>query len=198
MAKLADIFGRMVGDTYTGAMIADYMAEHVKPSVDELAKFEGVDTEMAKTLLMVMEGSAEYLAGTKAVCVTRPDIIASQLAWLRWEERENCVVITLDSSYHIIGKHTVTIGLANQTLVDPREVFRFAILDNATCIIIGHNHPSGCLEPSRDDISLTRVIAAAGRIMKIPLLDHVIVSRSGFTSICNRHPELFEVPATSF
>ena len=198
MATLAVIFGRMVGDTYTGERIADYMAEHVKPIVDDLAKFEGVDTEMAKTLIMVMEGSAEYLAGTRAISVTRPDTIASQLAWLRWEERENCVAITLDSSNHIIGKHTVTIGLANQTLVDPREVFRFAILDNAASIIVGHNHPGGSLEPSKGDISLTRVIAAAGRIMKIPLLDHVIVSRSGFTSICNRYPELFELPATSF
>jgi DNA repair protein RadC len=66
-------------------------------------------------------------------------------------------------------------------------------LDNAVSIIVAHNHPSGNSEPSGQDIAVTRIINAACKIMKMPCLDHIVISRSGFTSIHRLHPEHFEI-----
>lgn len=190
---LAEIFGRIIGDEYTGIRVADYLAENPHAKVNDLVKFRGVGMENAKTIMMVMESSAEYLAGTNAVSVTEPSTIVNHLSWMRWEQQENLAVVTLDSANHIINKHMVTKGLVNEGPFHPREILRHAILDNAVRIIVAHNHPSGSSEPSDEDIAVTRVIIAACKIMKIPCLDHIVISRSGFNSICRMHPELFEL-----
>lgn len=195
MASLAEIFGRIIGDEYTGVRVADYLAENPYAKANDLVKFRGVGMNVANTLLMVMESSAEYLAGTRATPVTEPSRIVNTLAWMRWEHQENMVVVTLDNHNNIIGKHIVTKGLVNETKCAPRESFRFAILDNAVSVIFAHNHPSGDTDPSQQDIALTRVLVASGKILKIPVLDHIVIGRSGFISICHQNPELFEVPA---
>ena len=193
MASLAEIFGRIVGDEYTGVCIADYLSENPHAKANDLVKFRGVGMNVANTLLMVMESSAEYLAGTRAVSVNSPDVIAHQFSWMRWEMQEHFVLVSLDSQNHIINKHMVTKGLVNEVKVAPRETFRFAIMDNAVSVIIAHNHPSGNTEPSREDLNITRVLCASGKILEIPVLDHIIVSRSGCTSIRHMYPEIFEL-----
>ena len=190
---LAEIFGRIIGDEYTGIRVADYLAENPHAKVNDLVKFRGVGMENAKTIMMVMESSAEYLAGTNAVSVSDPSTIVNHLSWMKWEQQENLVVVTLDNANHIIGKHLVTKGLVNEGPFHPREILRYAILDNAVSIIVAHNHPSGNSEPSEQDIMVTRLINAACKIMKIPCLDHIIISRSSFTSLHRLHPELFEI-----
>lgn len=190
---LAEIFGRIIGDEYTGIRVADYLAENPHAKVNDLVKFRGVGMENAKTIMMVMESSAEYLAGTNAVSVSDPSTIVNHLSWMKWEQQENLVVVTLDSANHIIGKHLVTKGLVNEGPFHPREILRYAILDNAVSIVVAHNHPSGYSEPSGQDIAGTRIINAACKIMKMPCLDHIVISRSGFCSIHRLHPELFEI-----
>lgn len=190
---LAEIFGRIIGDEYTGIRVADYLAENPHAKVNDLVKFRGVGMENAKTIMMVMESSAEYLAGTNAVSVSDPSTIVNHLSWMKWEQQENLVVVTLDNANHIIGKHLVTKGLVNEGPFHPREILRYAILDNAVSIIVAHNHPSGNSEPSGQDIAVTRVINAACKIMKMPCLDHIVISRSGFSSLHRLHPELFEI-----
>lgn len=190
---LAEIFGRIIGDEYTGIRVADYLAENPHAKVNDLVKFRGVGMENAKTIMMVMESSAEYLAGTRAVNVADPSTIVNHLSWMKWEQQENLVVVTLDNANHIIGKHLVTKGLVNEGPFHPREILRYAILDNAVSIIVAHNHPSGNSEPSGQDIAVTRIINAACKIMKMPCLDHIVISRSGFSSIHRLHPELFEI-----
>ena len=190
---LTEIFGRIIGDEYTGIRVADYLAENPHAKVNDLVKFRGVGMEKAKTIMMVMESSAEYLAGTRAVQVADPSTIVNHLSWMKWEQQENMVVVTLDNANHIIGKHLVTKGLVNEGPFHPREILRYAILDNAVSIIVAHNHPSGNSEPSGQDIAVTRVINAACKIMKMPCLDHIVISRSGFSSLHRLHPELFEI-----
>ena len=193
MAKLAEIFGRIIGDEYTGIRVADYLSENPHAKVNDLVRFRGVGMATAKTIMMVMEGSAEYLAGTNAVSVKDPSTIVNHLSWMKWERQENLAVVTLDNANHIIDKHIVTKGLVNEGPFHPREILRHAILDNAVSIIVAHNHPSGNSEPSEQDIAVTRVITAACKIMKMPCLDHIIITRSGFCSLHVLHPELFEL-----
>ena len=192
MTKLAEIFGRIIGDEFTGIRVADYLSENPHARANDLVKFRGVGMNVATTLMMVMENSTEYLSGTSAMPIKVPEDVVSRVAWLKWEQQENLLVITLDSANHVIDKHIVTKGLVNSTPCHPREALKPAIIDNAVSIIMVHNHPSGSTEPSQDDIALTRTMVAACKIMQIYLLDHLIVTRSGFTSLNRMYPEIFE------
>lgn len=111
---------------------------------------------------------------------------------MKYEEQEHLVLVTLNSSNDVIRVHELTTGLVNQTPVHPREAFARAIEDRAVSVIFAHNHPSGSTSPSQEDISITRILCASGKILQIPVLDHIIVGRKGFTSICRLHSELFE------
>lgn len=91
--------------------------------------------------------------------------------------------ITLNGAHQIIDIHTITKGLVNRTLVHPREVFRPVLLDNATAIIVAHNHPSGNLEPSREDKDITNRLKEAGDLLGIKVLDHIIFSSNGYRSM---------------
>ena len=95
---------------------------------------------------------------------------------------ERFFVISLDSAHKIIRVRTSTKGLINRVLVHARETFRGAILDNAAGVILAHNHPSGNMEPSSEDDAITKRLVDAGQLLGIPVLDHVIVGRTGYFS----------------
>lgn len=92
-------------------------------------------------------------------------------------------VLTLNGNNRVIRSHQVTIGLLNTTQVHAREIFRPAILDAAASIMLVHNHPSGNPKPSPEDLKVTENIEAAGKLLGIKLLDHIVVARSGCISI---------------
>jgi DNA repair protein RadC len=100
--------------------------------------------------------------------------------------------MTLDGSHQTINVHEITKGLANRTLVHPREVFAPAIEDRAVAIIIAHNHPSGKTDPSGEDLDITKRLVDAGTILGIPVLDHVIVGRENYTSLKEGYSGLFD------
>jgi len=90
-------------------------------------------------------------------------------------DRENMHVLHLDVRNRVIGSERVAIGTLDSVEVHPREVFKGAILNNASRIILAHNHPSGLVTPSKADIDLTKRLGEIGKMMGIPVLDHVIV-----------------------
>jgi DNA repair protein RadC len=90
-------------------------------------------------------------------------------------DREHFVVLLLNRKNRFIGMNTVSIGSLTSAVVHPREVFKAAILANASAIICGHNHPSGDTEPSHEDRALTSRLVECGKMMDINVLDHVIV-----------------------
>jgi len=92
--------------------------------------------------------------------------------------QEQFWVILVDTKNCPIGRHRITIGTVNSTLVSPREVFRPAIVGSATSIICVHNHPSGDPAPSSSDIKITRMLSQASIQLEIPLLDHVIIGEA--------------------
>lgn len=97
--------------------------------------------------------------------------------------KEYFIVLTLNGANELIKKHVITIGLANKTQIHPREIFSEAIADRACFIIAGHNHPSGSLEPSVEDLAVTEKIKVTGDIIGIKVLDHIIFSKKGHFSI---------------
>ena len=103
------------------------------------------------------------------------------------DPRERFVAFALDTQNRPVAAHTVSVGLLNSALVHPREVFCFAILACAASIVIAHNHPSGDVEPSPEDLEVTWQLVEAGRIIGIPVRDHVIIGGEG------RYKSLLEI-----
>jgi DNA repair protein RadC len=102
------------------------------------------------------------------------------------------VLITLNGGNRVIKIRTISVGTANSTQAHPREAFAPAIEDRAVAVIFAHNHPSGSHEPSMEDLFLTQKLCEAGQILEIPVLDHLVISSSGFTSIKSCNAEFFE------
>lgn len=162
------------------------------PTLDELLKIRGLGKVKAVQILACLELSARYILSDKAVAVKNPSELAARLSYLKFEAQENFVLVSLDSSNNIIKVHNLTKGLVNQTPVHPREAFARAIEDRAVSVIFVHNHPSGSTQPSDEDYCITRVLCAAGKVIQIPVIDHIVVGKRGFFSICREHPEIFE------
>src|SRR5690348_13367460 len=153
--------------------------------VAALTSVAGVGTARATTVHAALE------LGRRMACETRDDgapvrsprdvveLFAARLQDLPVEEFH---VAVLDSQHRLERDIMVTRGILNSSLVHPREVFREAIAERAAAIILVHNHPSGDPTPSADDRVVTEQLVAAGRLLDIPVHDHVIVGRGRYTS----------------
>lgn len=118
--------------------------------------------------------------GVERVTLEGPSDVADILYhYLEHEDREHFVTLMLDVKNRVIGVHTVSIGTLNASLVSARDVFKAAILCNAASIVLGHNHPSGDVTPSPEDLHVTEILQKAGTLMDIEVLDHVIVGQEG-------------------
>lgn len=111
------------------------------------------------------------------------DVFTIVNKYLDRTDREHLVLLTLDIKNKITSINTVSIGSINTSIVHPREVFKTAILSNASSVILTHNHPSGDITPSKEDIDITNRIKECGRILGIELLDHVIIGNDKYSSL---------------
>jgi len=115
------------------------------------------------------------------------DAVKIVVEYLRGVDREHFVGLYLNSANRLIGMHTISMGILNSALVHPREVYKLAYMMSAASVIVSHNHPSGNVEPSSEDITITKQLVEAGKILGIPLHDHIIVTeRNGFVSFAER------------
>jgi DNA repair protein RadC len=102
------------------------------------------------------------------------------------EPVEIFVVAWLSSANRIIGFEKVSVGNINSSIVDPRSVFRSAIVSNSASIIVAHNHPSGNNEPSEEDISITKKLVESGKLLGVHVFDHIIFAEDTYTSFVER------------
>jgi len=132
------------------------------------------------SIKMIRESSVLY-DGRK---INTPDD-AARLGrmFLEHLDREQMIVCCLDTKNQPISVNLVSIGTLNSSIVHPREIFKVAILSNASSIIIFHNHPSGDPSPSNEDINVTERINECGKILGIDLIDHIIIGFDGFYSL---------------
>ncbi len=108
------------------------------------------------------------------------------------DAREHFITILLDARHRPIAYQITSIGTATASLVHPREVFQVAVGLGACGLIVAHNHPSGDPSPSREDESITGRLAQAGELIGIRLLDSVVVTDSGWVSLREENPHLFD------
>ena len=138
---------------------------------------KGIGGAKAATLAAVFElGHRAVKESLARVDMSTPQAVYEYLAGdLRYEQQENFVVLMLDTRRHLIRSSNISKGTLNRTMVHPRDVFREAIVSNASSIIVAHNHPSGDPTPSKLDRELTRELVNAGLTLHIPVLDHLII-----------------------
>ena len=99
--------------------------------------------------------------------------------YLQNMDREHFCVINICSDGKPININVVSVGTLNYAVIHPREVFKTAILSNAAAVILLHNHPSGCLNPSEEDLQITQRLQESGSLIGIPVVDHIIAGRHG-------------------
>ncbi len=129
--------------------------------------------------------------GGKPVSVGCPEDLEKFIEPLKILSEEHFVAYFLDARNNVTNVHVVSHGTASASLVHPREVFKGAILANAHAIIVAHNHPAGSMTPSGEDIETTGILIKAGDILGMKVIDHLIVSSSGFCSLRETHGYLW-------
>jgi DNA repair protein RadC len=161
------------------------LAALASKGVSELVRMKGIGKARGARILAAFEIGRRTASGTgeKAQKVHSPEDVAKILGpHLRDARHEVFKVILLDGGNRMIRECTVSQGTLNASLVHPREVFKAAVDHLAASVILAHNHPSGEPEPSAEDRSITVRMADAGKLMGIPVLDHVIIARNGHFS----------------
>lgn len=155
-------------------------------SIQELTRIHGIGTAKATTIIAAIElGKRVFQSRPPELAVIdTPQSAADALSHdLMWQTQERFAVLMLDVKNRLLGRKVLTIGTATETLAHPREIFREVIRQGATRLIVSHNHPSGNVEPSPEDISLTRQLLAGAQFLAIPILDHVILGNGDHSSL---------------
>ena len=132
---------------------------------------------------MVREGTRKTVSESHEPLITAKSVYQYVRAGLENKDREFFVSILFDTRLVPMGVNLVAIGGLNYAVIQPREVFKAAVLASASSLIIAHNHPSGDVGPSKEDIKLTKNLLQAGKILDIPVNDHIIVGRNRYYSM---------------
>jgi DNA repair protein RadC len=177
-----------------GQYLLQTLAEHHREPLmvlrditcQELMTIPGVGPAKAATILAALELGKRVFSGRSPTrtCIDSPQAAADALSQdLMWEDEERFAVLLLDVKNRLLGTQLLTIGTATETLANPRDIFRAVLRQGGTRVIIAHNHPSGNVEPSQEDLSLTRKLLQGAQVLNIPLLDHLILGNGEHCSL---------------
>ena len=160
-----------------------------RQSIQSLMQIQGVGPAKASQLTASFEigRRVESQGEQDRIQVKTPEDVANRYGpHMRDLRTEIFKVVLLNTANIILCDYTISEGGLAASIVEPRAVFQKAILDNAASVICLHNHPSGNPEPSREDIRVTRQLVEAGKIMGIPVHDHLIIAGKTYTSLAER------------
>jgi DNA repair protein RadC len=173
------------------ALLRTYRSLHSTSTreLKQLTRVVGIGPAKAVQLIAAFEIGRRVEAqrgGTRVQVSSPEDVAAAYGPLMRDLKKEIFKVVLLNTANVIIGDYTISEGGLAASIVEPRAVFQRAILENAAAIICLHNHPSGNPEPSREDIRITRQLVEAGKLMGVPVHDHLIIAGTGYTSLAER------------
>lgn len=183
---LATIIGegpaRVIAEEFRGDYTRLYRAEK-----EELMALDGIDELTAEKVRAVINFSEVLYTGHRreeAVCVDNPKDAAKYItAKLSHKEEEYFMVLLLDNTYHIVDEDIISKNTDNQTSCNPRQLFKKAIRKGCKNIMLAHNHPSGDLRASKNDILTTQRLLKVGLFLGIDIVDHIIVGRGEYNSM---------------
>lgn len=154
-------------------------------SYEEMTKISGIGKVKAIQLKCIAELSnriTAYKYEKQVVLRDAHSIAVYYMEQLRHESQEHLIVCMFDSKCKLIGDEVITKGSVNSSIVPPREIFLSALKKKAVHIVLLHNHPSGVALPSAEDTEVTERIAQAGKLLDIPLSDHIIIGDHNYFS----------------
>ena len=143
-----------------------------------LKNIHGIGNAKLSTILAAFELGRRYY-GVGGEKIRHPSDIIPFLRHYSVRKQEQFICASLNGAHEILAIRVVSVGTLTHTLVHPREVFADPLADRAATVILAHNHPSGALEPSAEDLNLTKRLCEAGRLLGIEVLDHIILSPNG-------------------
>lgn len=176
-----DVMAQKINDVLTDSNIDDV--------VKNLLSVKGVGQGKALAVAAALELGRRHCSHLKALIQTPEDILPYVQNYAMCA-KEHFVMITLNGGHEIIKIHLISVGTVSKTIIHPREVFREAIKENASSIVICHNHPSGNCVPSDEDIETTKFLIKASNLIGIPILDHIIFDCDSYYSFLE-HEFLF-------
>jgi len=156
-------------------------------TLDELQSVKGIGKTKAITVLAAIElGERVLKQELDKIPIYSPNDVYELLKYdLQGLKQEVLMALYLDLKSNLITKKVIFKGSLNQSLIHPREIFKYAVKFSAYNLILVHNHPSGDPTPSNQDIEVTEIIKKAGDILQIKVIDHVIIGGNSYTSIIN-------------
>jgi DNA repair protein RadC len=148
---------------------------------EDLAELNGIGPAKSSVILAAIEFARRRIKpdGTR---IETPADLLPHVRHYADRKQEHFLCATINGANEILNVRVISIGLVDRTPVHPREVFADALGDRASAIIVAHNHPSGGVEPSQSDVEITAQLKAAGSIVGITLLDHIIFNREDYFS----------------
>lgn len=168
--------------------VANDLNSLAKLSVKDLKKFNGIGEAKAISIVGALELGRRRKESNQ---LSKPQIRSSEDAYksitteLIDQPTEQFWVIMLNRSNKVIHKRAISLGGVSGTVADPKVIFNKALEDLASGIILAHNHPSGNKKPSQADIELTKKLQQSGRLLEIPVLDHIIYTDDGYFSFAD-------------
>ncbi len=165
-------------------LLASNLHQLSRLSLQELKNLHGIGQAKACQIIALFEIAQRFTKESNDNKVIRDakDIADIYIPKMRNLQKEQFIGIFLDTKNKIISDSIISIGTINSSVVHPREVFHSAVKAMANSIIVLHNHPSGDPSPSKEDISVTKILKISGETMGIPLLDHIIIGNDNWWS----------------
>ncbi len=149
--------------------------------IDALSAVKGIGKVKAARIAAALEFSRRIiLPGTRKIGF--PGDILPVISHYSDRKQEYFLCLSLNGAHEVMNSRVVSVGLVNRTIVHPREVYADPLIDRAAAVIVAHNHPSGNIQPSREDIEITVRLKKSGETLGIQLLDHIIFSVKGYYS----------------
>lgn len=185
----ADLVALMLGSGVSGRPVGQ-LALEVLGQLDRnsgraepgaLQAIAGVGPARAASLAAAMELARRYQPD-QSLRIRSPADVYPLIRHFADRPQEMFVSVSLNGAHQVVRVEVVSVGLVNRTMVHPREVFAPAITARAAALVVAHNHPSGILDPSEEDQRVTARLRAAGELIGIPILDHLIFSDRAFYS----------------
>lgn len=167
--------------TLAGRMARTIDEKGLQVTAEDLTQFDGVGVAKATLVLAAIEFARRRIKPEGAKISTPTDLLP-HIRHYADRKQEHFLCASINGANEVLNIRVVSIGLIDRSPVHPREVFADALSDRASAVIVAHNHPSGGVEPSQSDINITAQLKAAGEIVGIELLDHIIFNKTGYFS----------------
>jgi len=169
--------------------LVDKIEDLSEITINKLLSIKGIGLVKAIELMASIElGRRIYREQSKQhiKCSTASDIYENNKYIFINKKQEYFYCLYLNNKNELIERKLLFMGTVNRSVVHPREVFKYAYLSSASGIVCMHNHPSGDVSPSKDDIMFTKALVEVGRLQNIPVLDHIIIGDDNYYSFCEK------------